>query len=261
MIFSPRISVIMAAALMAAGCDSDVTNSVTNMNTATTDYDSTVTAPVSTSSRNTTTTTTHTGATPTTGGAWVIVLDDALTTGVTTGEAAGGEFTAQGYYLLPGAYIQYNSPCQQAIRVEFDAVGFSADTAAEKLIVAQIYDLPHEDAAWVGDSAAWATGSLIELKQRDSDLRWRIGGRGGDDHYPTEYVAAGWQPDVWYHVVIEWRDGVLTVWRNEEQLLRVASDTFAPQDTLRVRLGGSPFDAGVAGVTLRNVIISGIAAS
>ena len=77
----------------------------------------------------------------------------------------------------------------------------------------------------------------------------------------TKYVAVGWQSDAWYHFVMEWQDGVLTVWRNEEQLLSVASDTFAPQDTLRVRLGGSPYDAGVAGVTLRNVIISGIAAS
>lgn len=129
MIFSPRISVIMAAALMAAGCDSDLSNSVTNTNTATTDYDSTVTAPVSTSSRSTTTTTTHTSATPTTGGAWVIVLDDALTTGVTTGEAAGGEFTESGYFLLSGAYLHYDTPCQQAIRVEFDAMGFREDTA------------------------------------------------------------------------------------------------------------------------------------
>lgn len=261
MIFSPRISVIMAAALMAAGCDSDLSNSVTNTNTATTDYDSTVTAPVSTSSRSTTTTTTHTSATPTTGGAWVIVLDDALTTGVTTGEAAGGEFTESGYFLLSGAYLHYDTPCQQAIRVEFDAMGFREDTAAEKLILLQVYDLPHDEAAWVGGSSAWMSGSLIELKQRDGDLRWRIGGRGGDEHFPTEYVAVGWQADAWYHFVMEWHHGVLTVWRNEEQLLSIASDTFAPQDTLRVRLGGSPFDAGVAGVTLRNVIISGIAAS
>ena len=139
----------MAAALMAAGCDSDLSNSVTNTNTATTDYDSTVTAPVSTSSRSTTTTTTHTSATPTTGGAWVIVLDDALTTGVTTGEAAGGEFTESGYFLLSGAYLQYDTPCQQAIRVEFDAGGFSADTAAEKLILLQAYDLPHDEAAYL----------------------------------------------------------------------------------------------------------------
>ena len=86
MIISSRLSLILAAALMAAGCDSDISNSVTNTNTATTDYDSTVTAPVSTSSRSTTTTTTHTSATPTTGGAWVIVLEDALTTGAMHGE-------------------------------------------------------------------------------------------------------------------------------------------------------------------------------
>lgn len=251
----------MAAALLTWGCDSKLSNHVTNTNTATTDYDSTVTAPVSTTSRNTTTTTHTAPITPTTGGAWVGVLEDALTTGATIGDAAGGELTESGYYLLPGAYLQYDTPCQQAIRVEFDASGFSADTAAEKFVLAQIYDLPHDEAAWVGGSSAWMNGSLIELKQRDADLRWRVGGRGGDENFPTEYVAAGWQPDAWYHLVIEWHDGVLTVWRNDEQLLSVASDTFAPRDTLRVRLGGSPFDAGVAGVTLRNVIISGIAAS
>lgn len=164
------------------------------------------------------------------------------------------------YFLLPGAYLHYDTLCRQAIRVEFDAMGFREDTAAEELILLQVYDLPHDEAAWVGGSSAWMSGSLIELKQRDGDLRWRIGGRGGDEHFPTEYVAVGWQADAWYRFVMEWQHGVLTVWRNKERLLSIASDTFAPQDTLRVRLGGSPFDAGVAGVTLRNVIISGVSA-
>jgi hypothetical protein len=175
----------------------------------------------------------------------------------------GGEWTDGGYELLTptGAFVQYDTPCQQAIRVEFDAFGFAASTAAEKLILAQIYDLPHDAAIWVGGSDAWERASLIELKQRDGDLRWRIGGRGGDDAFPTAYIEGiGWQSDVRYHFSIAWRDGELTVTRNDVLLLSVTSDTFAPRDALRVRLGGSPFDEGLQHVTVANVTIYGIAA-
>ena len=182
------------------------------------------------------------------------LIYDPLTNGASVGMAYGGTFTSAGYRLdsTVGSYLAYSTGITTGgIRVEFDATGYQTYEDGVKKVVIEIFDTSH-DTSWAA-GPVWETSSLCQVKKVDEKIRVKVGASGA---WEDEYVGSfDWNGYMTYHWVINVQNGVLTVTRNGETVASKSSQFNPAGAALNVRIGGSWWDNGSAGVTYSNVVI------
>lgn len=147
------------------------------------------------------------------------------------------------------AYVQYTLPLQPSLFVQVEVANFQP-TNGYKYVLLHLTD---SQDAWVGDNHVWVDSSLIEIRQVDTQLRFRVGGNG-EAEFKAEYVYDGLQYGAAYTIGLDVSPTNAILYVNGVSVANFPAITFKPRTALYLFVGG-----GVGNESCLNLLVQSVA--
>lgn len=148
------------------------------------------------------------------------------------------------------AYVQYTLPAQRPMTVQTVISNMQA-TNGSKVVLLQLTDTVD---AWVGENHVWQDSSLVEVRQNDTKLRFRVGGRGLAE-FPTAYVADGLQYGAAYTLTLIVTATTADLSIDGQLLASFDASSFQPNDALYLFVGGGVGNDSAQGLSIQSVAV------
>lgn len=186
-------------------------------------------------------------------GANALYLDDTFIDAYSFRTMQGIAYATGGGVIVTApsdAYVKYALPLASSLFVQIDMANFQS-TNGLKFVVLHLTD--SED-AWVGSNHVWQDSSLIEIRQKDEQLRLRVGGSGLAE-FPTEYVFKDIRYGAAYTLGIDVSPSTVILYVNGVPVANFPAESFRPKAALYLYVGGGVQNESCLNLLIQRVLV------